>query len=369
MIDLCTTKERLLMATPTINSQIAIARNTPHLSGTITNNQKSFINILENELQKNVQAVKGDKNFIAEHPEISKEKGELVLIGELSQKSPTVSNLLIKNPIFSRECWDIIHSNANQSKPFHRILAGTKIYLNPQTKELLWGEMISNRQETSPSVVLASDCITPKADTHAQAGTLSEKLVDAVRPFLGRKYEEIDCYELIVKGLKKMGIKYQGAGGLGHELVKMAVEKNLPINAFLNGEGIIKASGSTVFQKSILNVSDPEKQAKAVMKELEDRLEPGQILSFSTPTKGHTGIISKKNDMWTFINSGDIDNSVGTHQGKKGVGEENLAEEILNWFKMAGHRKQDLKISLGKLSEEKLAAYTTEKKEASTERV
>lgn len=367
------------MEPTSINDRIMLARSSP-LPGSITGNRLNFSSILEKEILENrnpTPAFKGESQALPPASEITPSeiapgKGPLVLVGELTDQTPTVSNLLINNPLFAKECWGIIHSDANQAKPFHRILSGTKIYINPQTKELLWGEMIgANRgpDPAPPAVNMASVRIEPKLNSQAMDGSFSEKLVDAVRPYLGRKYEEIDCYELIVKGLKKMGVKYQGAGGLGHELIKMAVEKNLPINAFLNGEGIIKASGSTVFQKSILKVNDPEKQAKAMIEELTPRLEPGQILSFSTPTKGHTGIISKKDDMWTFINSGDIDNSIGKHHGKKGVGEENLTEEILNWFKMAGSRKQDLKISLGKLSEEKLAAYYAGKKEAATKRV
>lgn len=354
-------------ATP-INDRIMLARISPSPGGTI-DNRLDFSKILDKEIMWSSPApppFSHDETSEGSHAGRMQEKNSLLFVGELTDQAPTVSNLLIKHPVFGKECWDIIYSGANQEKPYQKILAGTKIYINPETKELFWGEMVDSNQVMNPPQPTTRFTLRenePGLSRKVPDDSVSKNLVDAVKPYLGKKYEEIDCYELIIKGLKKMGVKYQGSGGLGHELIKMAIENNLPINAYFNGEGIIKASGSTVFQKSILKVKNPEQQAKEIVEALLPKLEKGQILSFSTPTKGHTGIISKKDDMWTYINSGDIDNSVGKPQGKKGVAEENLTQEILNWFKMAGNRNEDLKISVGKLNEEKLAAYSSGKKE------
>ncbi|MCJ7603604.1 MAG: hypothetical protein MUO63_19150, partial [Desulfobulbaceae bacterium] len=76
--------------------------------------------------------------------------------------------------------------------------------------------------------------------------------------------------------------------------------------------------------------------------------------SFSTPTRGHTGIISQHNQMWTFINSGYMDNQVEKTGRSKGVGEEVLAKEIKNWCKVAAKTGESLVITLGRLQEEKL---------------
>jgi hypothetical protein len=58
---------------------------------------------------------------------------------------------------------------------------------------------------------------------------------------------------LLVNGLEKMGIQYRGPGGLGNNLIKMAVENGLPENHYLSGEGLIETSGSLVYAKSISN--------------------------------------------------------------------------------------------------------------------
>ena len=287
----------------------------------------------------------------------------LVCLGTLTKDTPTVSNILITHPTYGKKCWRIIHDSVNQGKPYNSIPTGTPIYIDPETRELMWGKML-HRNDSSPGNASAESTLAAAApekkidDMPTQSdGSFSSKLVDAVKPYLGKDYNDINCYELIINGLEKMGIKYQGSGGLGHQLIKMAIENGLPINAYFNGEGLIKASGSSIYTKSIPQVTDPQQQAMDIVNELVPMLEKGQILSFSTPTKGHTGIISRNDEMWTYINSGDMDNPVEKRGNLKGVGEENLIEEVINWFSLARSRNEDLRISLGKLNEEKLAAY------------
>jgi len=41
----------------------------------------------------------------------------------------------------------------------------------------------------------------------------------------------------------------------------------------------------------------------------------------------------------------------------KGVGEESLEAEIRNWFELAKSRKESLRITLGRLNEQKLLTY------------
>lgn len=86
-------------------------------------------------------------------------------------------------------------------------------------------------------------------------------------------------------------------------------------------------------------------------------LEKGLILSFSTHTRGHTGIVSKKDGAWTFINSGNMDHNIGILGRAKGVGEETLNEEIKNWFKLASRKNESLSITVGRLDESKLDAF------------
>jgi hypothetical protein len=187
-------------------------------------------------------------------------------------------------------------------------------------------------------------------------------LTEAVQPYLGRPYKEINCYELLVKGLEGMAIPYAGKDGLFSKLTAMAREKGLPANAFLNGEGIVKAAGSLVLSRSFPRSSNWKQEAEQLYSEMEPLLNKGQILSFSTRKRGHTGIISQQQNQWTFINSGRLDNSLTADSPSWGVGEEVFKREIRNWFKLASTSKESLTVTLGALGQEKVvASYSPQK--------
>ena len=104
----------------------------------------------------------------------------------------------------------------------------------------------------------------------------------------------MDCYELLVEGLEGLGVQYAGKGGLYEYLVTQAREQGLPGNHFLNGEGVVSASGTDLFRDVFYPSKDPEAQAEQVMARIGNMLETGQILSFSMKNRGHTGIISER---------------------------------------------------------------------------
>jgi len=283
--------------------------------------------------------------------------GKFVSLGKVTRQNPNVSSLLISHPVYKEECWRILFNQANSDKPFTRISPGTEIYLDPETREILWGRMLQTRE---PSRSLAeSTQAQPATEQKTPEGpaSLSERLVDAVEPLYGKPYREIDCYELLVKGLTNLGVRYQGAGGLGRRLMVMAKERGLPMNAYLNGEGLIAASGSPVYSKTLLHVRSPERQANELLEEIKPYLQKGQILSFSIHSRGHTGIVSRTGNTWTLINSGRMDNAVASTHLARGVGEESLEAEIRDWFELAKKRGESLRITLGMLNEQKLTAF------------
>jgi hypothetical protein len=234
------------------------------------------------------------------------------------------------------------------------MVEGTRVYLNPKTLELAW----ANENSGQGTALIARNKKQPVPEVQQQIPDepdfFSENLVKSVEHFVGSPYEEIDCFELLVRGLDKMGINYSGRGGLYDQLVKMAVTKGLPENAYLNGEGLIKASGTQVYYKSMPKIQNAADQADKIYNEMEPLLNRGFVLSFSTQTRGHTGIVSQKDQQWTYINSGTMDHHLSGNKDPKGVGEEVLAEEIKNWVTIAAKSRQPLKITLGRLNEQKL---------------
>lgn len=288
----------------------------------------------------------------------SKQEDSLISLGKVTRQNPNVSSLLVKHPVYQKDCWRILYSHANRDKPYTRIRPGTEIFLDPKTREVVWGKM-RPAPEASKAVATAKrpPSATEQKNSPAEQA-FSERLVSAVKPFYGKPYGEINCYELLVKGLTNLGVRYKGAGGLGRKLMVMAKEQGLPMNAYFNGEGLIEASGSPVYSKTVLQVRSPERQASQLLKEIEPHLEKGQILSFSIHSRGHTGIVSREDKTWTLINSGEMDHTLNSKDLPKGVGEESLAAELRDWFKLAGARRESLRVTLGRLNEQQLLTYS-----------
>ena len=300
---------------------------------------------------------------------------QLVNIGTITSKNPTVSNLLIGHSTYNKECWRIIHAAPNRNKPYTKIQAGTTIYYDPKTKELLWGDMITSEPAefcqslagrtpapTPENAPLSDDVTAGNTPTspRLQPGMtpdINESLVAAIEPMIGKTYSDVDCFELLVSGLSNLGFTYTGKNGLGRKLINMALDRGLPMNAYLNGEGLVKLSGNHVYARSFMQVHHPASQASRTIEELQPYLKKGAILSFSTESRGHTGVISNRNGAWTYINSGVMDNTLGGGPLSKGVGEEDLNKEIYNWFNLAATRKESLTITVGQLNEEKLALF------------
>jgi hypothetical protein len=282
---------------------------------------------------------------------------EPILLGTISSETPTVSDLLIKHPDYERDPWSIIHAEANQGKPFTRMPIGTQVYLDPETSELIWGGQI----EKESKMVVASAIADSAGVTNSgpEADRLSEALVKAVEPLLGSPYERLNCYEMVVVGLKNLGIRYEGRGGLAEKLIRTAEAKGLPTNAYFNGEGLVAVSGRQVYSKTLPKVMNLDRDVEKLYQEMEPLLRRGFILSFSTPTRGHTGIVSRKDELWTYINSGNMDHSVMDGRVAKGVGEELLRDELKNWLRLAAERNEPLQITLGRIQEAKIQAYMT----------
>ena len=283
-------------------------------------------------------------------------KSGLHLLGTISKGSPTVSHLLIRDPVFGRDCWKILHSGINSDKPYSRIPEGSRIYLDPETREIVW------KRDSVPveGILTAHGVEQPEKEEipTSPPDPFSKNLARAVRPYLGRPYREMNCFELVARGLEEIGIPYYGRHGLGERLVRMAAEKGLSMNHYLSGEGLIETTGSQVYSKSFEAFSSAGIEAYRVYRELAPLLHEGMILSFSTPTRGHTGIVSRKQGRWTYINSGYMDNRLGG-RAPKGVGEEILRSEIRNWFRLAARKGEPLQITVGRLDEERIRAVLT----------
>ncbi len=298
----------------------------------------------------------------------NKAKTELICLGNISHEKPTVSHLLIRHPQHGKNCWKIVNSELNHNKNYCELPVGKTIYLDTKTLELIWEdrsfkssfadsakEPAQNFKESSRETVSA----TPRMSYTMLSNPIFDPkdLSGALKSYIGTSYNKLDCFELVVQGLRSMGLCYGGKEGIQNRLIKKALAQKLPINSYLTGEGLIENFSTQVYNKTFADVSRPENQAKQVLSELESSLEQGLIVSFSTAMRGHIGVISRHGNTWTFLNSGVIDNNVHSPARMKGVGEENLKAEIANWFRLAEDQGGPLRITLGRLNDEKLRPF------------
>ncbi len=286
------------------------------------------------------------------------DNGEII-IGQICHKMPTVSHLLRHNKLYHDDAWNIILSDINRDKPFTSLRSGTTITINPKTFELSFNNNGHKIAHSPKTINPAAQEILHIANNNFLAANknFSQHLVESVRPYIGRPYKQIDCYGLLVRGLKNQGIQYGGTGGLRESLEQIALQHGRPLNAYQNGEGLIKAAGKTIFARSFNQVTQPNNLAKQTFTEINPHLQEGMILSFSTPSRGHTGIIACHKGQWTYINSGLIDHQVNPGNLSRGVGEEVLEGEIADWFNLAKDRKESLQVTMGMLDENKLRFF------------
>jgi hypothetical protein len=264
-------------------------------------------------------------------------KSTPLVLGQLNGQNPTVSDLLAKHQNLADQRWAIIHADVNKDKPFNRIPAGSRVSLLPDTKEIVW-----SAPEKKVTDALSQNNIpasTPK------------QLDEALKPYLGTPYKDLDCYTLVVNGLQDMGVRYRGQDSLSRHLLQMAKAEGKTDNTYFTGEGLTEALGQKVYSKSLTKIDNIDQQTEHIFKEIQALMKKGDILSFSLESKGHTGVISQNNDQWTYINSGRLDNSLINNAPKHGVGEENLVKEINNWIKLAQKKQESLIITIGRIDE------------------
>ena len=328
----------------------------------------------QEELQRQIDTHK-PQEVRCSSPSLAPKGGRgLIHLGTISQKTPTVSHLLVSHPEYHRDCWKIVHSEINSQKAFRSLCEGEDIFIDPDTMELVWGDQAASARGKSAAEDVAppdsSDGAKAPEQKHASfqdtrnaltgtpsAGFGSGSLVSALKQYMGTPYQRLNCYEFVVEGLKEMGVRYGGQGGLQDHLIHAAVDQGLPMNAYLTGNGLIEASSTTVFDRTIAEVEGTQSRADQLWEDLKPHLEQGLILSFSTGGRGHTGVVSRYGNRWTFLNSGDLDNDVRSATRRKGVGEEDLRSELSNWLRGAERRGEPLRITLGRLNRDKLMAF------------
>ena len=122
---------------------------------------------------------------------------ELVQIGTISESDPTVSHLMVKNPVYGKDCWNILHSSINHDKAYGAIPKGSRIYLNPETREIVW-----NRQGVSGDGAQTENKTSKNAEP-VFLGTLSKNDSTVSELLIKHPVYGKDCWGILSSGINR----------------------------------------------------------------------------------------------------------------------------------------------------------------------
>jgi len=312
---------------------------------------------LVQEVQNQDISVRGPFESVHSHTVNDKTREEIRDISKKEEVSDSKQSLVKKNATVSNEYYVQVGSwkNLNYAEEILTKLKKHYSAVNLVKQNNFYKVRVSGVMSKKQGAIISKNIEGKfKMKSLLVLKTHNPTLADAVRPFIGTSYTEIDCYGLIVRGLIKQGVQYYGHGGLREKLENLALLDGLPKNAYLTGEGLVEKAGTKLFSNSIRRISNTREELDKIYSEITPYLREGLILSFSTTTRGHTGIISKREDDWTYINSGVIDNQIFSSEVSERVGEEFLKAEIKNWIVLASSRKEPLTVTLGQIDKNQL---------------
>ena len=150
-----------------------------------------------------------------------------------------------------------------------------------------------------------------------------------------------DCLEFLADLLEENGITYYGKNGVAEALIVKARSEGKNLNAYLTGEGITRKLSSNPVTVEIKK--DGSDSFEDVWNRIIPHIQKGTILSFSSQSFGHTGIVDRVGNRWIYFNSSGIPSKPETYK----VLAEDLKREIRSWFQRAKSQKTFLHITAG----------------------
>ena len=150
-----------------------------------------------------------------------------------------------------------------------------------------------------------------------------------------------NCYEFLAGVLERNGISYYGDDGVAGALIREARDEGKRLNAYFTGEGITSLLSSNAVTVRVDGTTST--RFEDVWAGLESALAPGAIMSYSSRTFGHTGVVNRVNDTWTYVNSSGRAGNRDTYR----VVEEDLKQEVRGWIRRAQKMNTSLEITVG----------------------
>ena len=155
------------------------------------------------------------------------------------------------------------------------------------------------------------------------------------------RFKNRDCLEFLANLLEDNGIAYYGKQGLAHRLIGQARSQGKNLNAYLTCEGLTRELSSKPVTLSLKKGHG--RSFENVWQQLRPHIQPGSILSFSSKSFGHTGLVDGDDKRWVYFNSSGTVGKPESYQIKA----EDVKLEIKSWFQRAKQQDTFLNITVG----------------------
>jgi hypothetical protein len=213
------------------------------------------------------------------HDRIAPEKTNLIKLGKISSAQPTVSHLSINHPEYGDECWKIIHSDINKDKPYNRIPEGTKIYLDPESKEITWDN--SNHDRAGIRTINSSHA-SGRTRTPQQAETVNYSAkkpsghvsgTTAVNPFSASQRIKVNEQHLIDQSVSRASTRHN----LPRELIMAVIKAESDFQARAvspaGAQGLMQLMPATARELGVKNSFDIRENIEGGARYLKKMLE------------------------------------------------------------------------------------------------
>jgi len=214
---------------------------------------------------------------------------------------------------------------------------GIYLYQSHQFKKAIFNPSITEN-------VLVKSTLAPSSE-------LTKPDKTAMLQNLRNRYKNSDCLEFLANLLEDNGIAYYGKNGLANRLIGNARNQGKNLNAYLTGEGLTQELSS---QPVTLRLKkDHKENFEGVWRQIQPHIQTGSILSFSSKSFGHTGLVDRVDNRWTYFNASGAVGKPETYRVKA----EDLKLEVKNWFDRAKKQETFLDITIGAIDPNMAARF------------
>jgi len=233
-----------------------------------------------------------------------------------------------------------------------RDTAGRK-HFDRLTQKLLAAGIFLYKSHQFKQPIFNSSSTEKVADKSTQAPSpeITKPVKNTVLQNLRNRYKNTDCLEFLANLLEDNGIAYFGKNGMANRLIGQARSQGKNLNAYLTGEGLTQELSSQPITVSLKK--DHKGDFEQVWRQIQPHIQAGSILSFSSKSFGHTGLVDRVDNRWVYFNASGAVGKPETYRVKAEV----LKPEVKSWFDRAKKQETFLNITIGAIDPSMAARF------------